>query len=117
MIDATNNVVGTYSLALAVANFGGTLATLNYTSGVDSLTGSPNIGSVQSKLGGVTFSLADLGVTDFATISSVTGIRITSTTLDPNVVGTYTVPEPSTAMLLASACGLGLCRRSRKASK
>lgn len=49
-------------------------------------------GSVQSKLGVVTFSLADLGVTNPTSVSTATGIRLSSSTLDPNVVGLYTVP-------------------------
>ncbi|WP_281255334.1 hypothetical protein [Cystobacter ferrugineus] len=37
-------------------------------------------------------SLADLGVTNPTSISAATGIRLSSSTLDPNVVGLYTVP-------------------------
>ncbi|WP_244224476.1 hypothetical protein [Corallococcus sicarius] len=55
------------------------------------ITGTPT-GSAKSKLGGVSFSLADLGVTEVASVSSATGLRISSSTLDPNVVGLYTVP-------------------------
>ncbi|PTL76216.1 hypothetical protein [Vitiosangium sp. GDMCC 1.1324] len=36
--------------------------------------------------------LADLGVSDVASISSAAGIRLDSSTLDPNAVGLYTVP-------------------------
>jgi len=113
LIDSTNTVVGTYSLALTAANFGGTLATLNYTSGVSSLTGTP-AGTVQSKLGGVTFSLADLGVTDYTTLSTVTGIHLSSGTLDPNVVGLFAVPEPASASLIALT-GVALLKRRRRA--
>jgi hypothetical protein len=67
------------------------LATINYTSGVSSVTGSP-AGTIQSKLGAVTFSLADLGVASPTNVSTATGIRLVSSTLDPNVVGLYTVP-------------------------
>ncbi|NNC14327.1 cell division protein FtsK [Corallococcus exiguus] len=99
LINASNQVVGSYSLALLASDFtssaaGNTstaLATVSYTSGVASLTGN-QLGTVQSKLGGVSFSLADLGVTDVASISTATGLRISSATLDPNVVGLYTVP-------------------------
>jgi hypothetical protein len=99
LVNASNQPVGTYSLALLASDFtasaaGNTstaLATLAYTSGVASITGSP-AGSVQSKLGAVSFSLADLGVSDFTSISGATGIRLSSSTLDPNVVGLYTVP-------------------------
>ncbi|NOK21939.1 cell division protein FtsK [Corallococcus carmarthensis] len=99
LINASNQAVGSYSLALLANDFTGSaagntstaLATVSYTSGVASLTGNP-VGTVQSKLGGVSFSLADLGVTDIASISGATGLRISSATLDPNVVGLYTVP-------------------------
>ena len=99
LINASNQVVGSYSLALLASDFTASaagnastaLATVSYTSGVASLTGNP-AGSVQSKLGGVSFSLADLGVTDVASVSTATGLRISSATLDPNVVGLYTVP-------------------------
>jgi hypothetical protein len=99
LINASNQQVGTYALSLLASDFtasgaGNTstaLATISYTSGVASITGSP-AGSVQSKLGAVSFSLADLGVSDFASISSATGLRLSSSSLDPNIVGLYTVP-------------------------
>ncbi|WP_242588654.1 cell division protein FtsK [Corallococcus macrosporus] len=99
LVNASNQAVGMYSLALlasdftvsAAGNASTALATVSYTSGVASLTGNP-VGTVQSKLGGVSFSLADLGVTDAANVSGATGLRISSATLDPNVVGLYTVP-------------------------
>ncbi|WP_245814162.1 hypothetical protein [Cystobacter ferrugineus] len=56
-----------------------------------SLTGTPP-GTVQSKLEEVTFSLADLGVTNPTSVSAATGLRLVSATLDPSVVGLYTVP-------------------------
>ncbi|RKH58925.1 cell division protein FtsK [Corallococcus llansteffanensis] len=99
LINASNQRVGTYSLTLAEGDFTATaagntsasLATLNYTGGVASVTGSP-AGSLKSKLGGVSFSLADLGVTDVTSVSGATGLRISSSTLDPNIVGLYSVP-------------------------
>lgn len=99
LINASNQAVGTSSLSLLASDFTASaanntstaLATVSYTSGVASLTGNP-VGSVQSKLGAVSFSLADLGVTDLSTLSAATGIRLSSSTLDPNVVGLYTVP-------------------------
>ena len=99
LVNASNQAVGTYSLSLLASHFtasaanstAGALATVNYTSGVSSVTGSP-AGSVQSKLGAVTFSLADLGVKDVSGVSGATGLRISSDTLDPNTVGLYTVP-------------------------
>jgi hypothetical protein len=99
LVNASNQPVGADTLALvpddftvsAAATSSTALATVNYTSGVQSLTGTPP-GSVQSKLGGVSFSLADLGVTDLASVSGATGLRISSATLDPNVVGLYSVP-------------------------
>ncbi|NBD09373.1 MULTISPECIES: cell division protein FtsK [Corallococcus] len=99
LINASNQPVGTYSLSLLASDFtasaaGNTstsLATVSYTSGVPSITGNP-VGTVPSKLGAVSFSLSDLGVTDVASVSGATGLRLTSATLDPNVVGLYTVP-------------------------
>jgi hypothetical protein len=99
LVNSANQTVGSGSLALLASHFtasaanstAGALATVNYTSGVSSVTGSP-AGSVQSKLGAVTFSLADLGVTDPASVSTATGLRISSATLDPNAVGLYTLP-------------------------
>ncbi|ATB43599.1 cell division protein FtsK [Cystobacter fuscus] len=99
LIDASNNRVGSFSLSLlasqftasAAGNTSNALATINYTGGVASVTGSPP-GSVQSKLGAVTFSLADLGVTNPTSVSTATGLRLVSSTLDPSVVGLYTVP-------------------------
>lgn len=99
LIDASNNQVGAFSLSLlashftasAAGNTSNALATINYTGGVASVTGTPP-GTVQSKLGAVTFSLADLGVTNPTSISAATGIRLASSTLDPNAVGLHTVP-------------------------
>ncbi|KFE62695.1 hypothetical protein DB31_3809 [Hyalangium minutum] len=99
LINASNAQVGSFSLSLlasqftasAAGNTSNALATINYTGGVASVTGTP-AGTVQSKLGAVTFSLADLGVADVASVSTATGIRLVSSTLDPNVVGLYTAP-------------------------
>lgn len=99
LINASNQRVGTYSLSLgegdftatAAGNSSASLATLYCTQGVATVTGTP-AGSAKSKLGGVSFSLADLGVTEVASVSSATGLRISSSTLDPNIVGLYTVP-------------------------
>ena len=99
LVDASNNPVGSYSLSLlasdftpsAAGNTSNALATINYTAGVSSVTGSP-AGSTQSKLGAATFSLADLGVSNPASVSAATGLRLVSSTLDPNAVGLYTVP-------------------------
>ncbi len=99
LIDASNNQVGAFSLSLlasqftasAAGNTSNALATVNYTGGVASVTGTPP-GTVQSKLGAVTFSLTDLGVTSVTSVSNATGLRLVSSTLDPNVVGLYTVP-------------------------
>jgi hypothetical protein len=99
LIDASNNQVGSFSLSLlasqfttsAAGNTSNALATINYTGGVASVTGTPP-GTVQSKLGAVTFSLAELGVTNPTSISAATGIRLVSASLDPNAVGLFTVP-------------------------
>lgn len=109
LIDAFNMPVGTFSLSLSVGDFTSSpanntadaLATLTYTSGQGTLT---------AKLGGVSFALADFS--GDGDLSLVTGIRIVSTTLDPNVVGMYSVPEPGTALLaLVGIGGLVVGRR------
>lgn len=99
LIDASNRQVGAFSRSLlasdftasAAGNTSNALASINYLSGVASVTGTP-AGTVQSKLGAVSFSLADLGATNLESIGAATGIRLVSDTLDPNAVGLYTVP-------------------------
>jgi hypothetical protein len=97
LINASNATVGTYTLSLTASQFTSSvagnsstaLATLQYTSGVPANTANP------SKLGGVTFSLADF--TGSGDLSTVTGIRLSSNdALDPNVVGSFSVPLPIT---------------------
>jgi hypothetical protein len=97
LINSSNATVGTYTLSLTASQFtssvaGNTstaLATLQYTAGVANNTAAP------SKLGGVTFSLADF--TGSGDLSTVTGIRLSSSdALDPNVVGVFSVPLPIT---------------------
>jgi hypothetical protein len=116
LIDANNNAIGTWSMNLVPSDFtssaanntSNALATLTYDNAVASLQGS------LSKLGAVSFSLADLGITDYAAIDGASGIRLTSSTLDPNVVGMYTVvPEPGAVGVLALVAG-GLLRRRRR---
>lgn len=122
-IDASNNVIGSFLLSLTAANFTNTpanttntsLATLTYTTGQGTLT---------AKLGGVVFSAADLGVTDFSAIANATGIRLVSpgavggaNILDPNVVGIYAVPEPGTVALVGAGLGACLIFRRRSAAR
>lgn len=117
LINASNTVVGSFSLAILASNFTSTaanntsnaLATVTYTNGTGNLVG---------KLGGVSFSFADLGVTDFAAISSVTGLRITSANLlDPSVVGaTSAIPEPGSFAALAGLFSLAAVA-SRRAKR
>lgn len=111
LVDASNNPEGFYSLSLLAGDFtasaagstSGALATINYTAGVASITGNP-VGSVQSKLGAVSFSLADLGVNNPASVSAATGLRLTISTLDPNVVGQAS-RWPGSRRRRAEACG------------
>jgi autotransporter-associated beta strand protein len=97
LINASNATVGTYTLSLSASQFTSSvagnsstaLATLQYTAGIPANTANP------SKLGGVTFSLADF--TGSGDLSTVTGIRLSSSdALDPNVVGAFSVPLPIT---------------------
>ncbi len=119
LIDANNNQVGSFSLNVLASQFTNSpanttntaLATLTYTQNQNT--------NYAQKLGGVSFSLADLGVSDYAAIAGATGIRINgNSVLDPNVVGLYLatpVPEPSTAALwLLGAGALAWRRRSRR---
>ena len=62
---------------------------------------------MQSKLGGVTFSLADF--TGTGDLSTVTGFAINANQqLDPNVVGVFVVPEPGPTRFVAAGLVL-LC--------
>jgi len=117
LIDSSNNQVGTFSLSLAVSDFtnsaanntSNALATVTYTAGQGTLT---------AKLGAVSFSLADFSGT--GDLSQVTGIRITSTTLDPNVVGMYTVPEPAVGQMVSAGLALAALlgwRRGRRTNR
>lgn len=109
LINALNQQVGTYSLTLSVSDFtssaanntSSALATLTYTSGQGTLT---------AKLGAASFAFADFSGS--GDLSQVTGLHISSTTLDPNVVGMYYVPEGNVAALLGlAATGLLFTRR------
>lgn len=119
LLDSSNAVVGSFLLSLTAANFTNTpanttntsLATVSYTAGQ---------GNLVQKLAGVSFSLADLGVTNIGAVAAATGIRIVSpgaaggaAILDPNVVGLYSVPEPGTCVLLGLGLGSVLLRRRR----
>jgi len=105
LINASNAVVGDYSYSLLKESFGVSLgsSTANREGG----------GTVGLALSGVSFSLADfIGTT--GDLSTVTGIRINSGSgLDPAVVGLYTVPEPSRALLFLCGAGLLMMRRRR----
>lgn len=113
LINAAGAVLGSYSLSLLDADFtaavagnvDNALAVLRYTQGSNTTD--------QFKLGAVSFSLADLKVIDPTLVATATGIQITSTGLDPNVVALYTVPEPAGMCALAGALMLGLRGRRR----
>jgi len=86
LIDASNNAVGTFTLTLAASSWTSSpanttttaLSTITYTSGQGTLT---------QKQGAVTFALADLIGAGNAGLA--TGIRLSSGTLDPVVVGEF----------------------------
>lgn len=108
LINAANTQAGTYTLLLAPANFTSTPANTTNTA-LATLTG------VQSKLGGVTFSLTDF--TGTGDLSTVTGFALNGNNqLDPNVVGAFVVPEPGTTCFVAAGLVLlclGLRRKVR----
>src|SRR5207244_869571 len=91
LIDAANNAVGSFTLSLAASNWTSStanttntaLATVTYTSGQGTLT---------QKQGAVTFSLADFSGTGNTSLAR--GIRLTSGTLDPVVVGIFSLSGP-----------------------
>jgi hypothetical protein len=120
LLDASNNVVGSFLLSLTAANFTNTPANTTNTS-LATVTYTAGQGNLVQKLGGVTFSLSDLGVTNIASVSTATGIRIVSpgavggaAILDPNVVGLYTVPEPGTCLLMGVGLGCVLLGRRQR---
>lgn len=109
LIDATNTQVGSFSLSVLASNFTqSSLTNVTYTSGTGTLTG--------GKLSGVAFSFADLGVTNFASISTVTGIAINgNNVLDASVVGAFSaVPEPSSYAAIAGLLGLAVVGSRRR---
>lgn len=119
-VDASNVVVGSFLLSLTASNFTSTPANTTNTS-LGTVTYTAGQGNLVQKFGGVSFSAADLGVTDFSAIASATGIRLVSpgavggaAILDPNVVGLYVVPEPGTAALLGVGLGAVLIGRRRR---
>jgi len=107
LIDSAGAVVGTYSYGLTAAAFGTNVATI--TSATREGTG-----TITLETSGVSFSLADfIGTGDFST---ATGIRLASaSSLDPTVVGIYTVPEP-TSMGLAIFAGAAFAWRRRRSA-
>lgn len=107
LINSSNVVVGDYTLALAVANFGSNIADVNGASREDNTP-------LDLDLGGVTFALSDFTGTT-GDLSTVTGIRFAgASTLDPAVVGFYTVPEPGSLILAGIASAASLLRRRRQ---
>ncbi len=112
LIDSGNNLVGTtpYTLNIAAANFGGPIMTYADGTGLrsNSFAAIANLG-----LFGVSFALSDfVGTGD---LSTATGIRLTGTggiggpgAVDPSVIGTYVVPEPSTCLLVISSLAFGM---------
>jgi hypothetical protein len=118
LIDAANNAVGTLKLTLVPTDW--TSSPANTTnSSLATITYAVGQGNLTQKLGAVTFSLADFSGTGNASLA--TGISLVSpggaggsNRLDPNVVGLFVVPEPSTyALVLGSLGTLLLFRRGR----
>lgn len=109
-IELTNSagtILGTYTLALTASSYGGVLATVADTT-------REGTGTVSLDYSGVSFALSDFAGT--GDLSSATGIRISNASnLDPVIVGIYTVPEPSSAIMFsAAACGFAFIRKRRK---
>ena len=117
LINASHTVVGSFSLSLIASNFTNTAATTTNTA-LSTVTYTSGTGNLVGKLGGVAFSLSDLGVSDYSAIASATGIRLVSANLlDPSVVGVYSVsavPEPSSYAAIAGLFGLALVGSRRR---
>lgn len=106
LVDATGTAVGTYTFGLSAANFGTNIGT------IDNASRESNV-PITLQTSGTSFSLADF--TGTGDLSTATGIRLTNAaTLDPTVVGIYTVPEPGALTLLGLSAGSLLLRRRRQ---
>jgi len=123
LLDAANNVVGSFVLSLTAANFTTTLPNTTNTS-LATVTYTAGQGTLTQKLGGVTFSLADLGIANAATVATATGIRLVSpgavggaAILDPNIVGLYSVPEPGSCLLMGAGLSWLLLVRRRRVAR
>jgi len=105
LIDAGGAAVGTYTFGLTAGSFGTNIANI------------PNANregatAFSLETSGTWFSLADFtGTGDFST---ATGLRFTNAaSLDPTVVGIYTVPEPSSLLLAGLSVSACILRRRR----
>mgnify|MGYP003575983991 CR=1 FL=1 len=107
LINASNALVGNYTLSLTAANFGINIADVNGASREENT-------ALDLDMGGLTFALSDFTGTT-GDLSTVTGIRFTSASnLDPAVVGIFTVPEPGSFMLAGLSVSAWLLRRRRR---
>ena len=102
LIDADNNAIGSLTLSLAASNWTSSPANTTNTA-LATVTYAATQATPAQKVGAVTFSLADF--TGTGNTNLATGIRIVSGTVDPNVVGIYSVsgsfppsPEPPAAV-------------------
>jgi hypothetical protein len=102
LINSDGETVGDYSLTIVASDFGNDIVTFatEKTEGLstdDSITTDIDVRADQ----GVSFTLSDFTGT-YGDLSTATGIVILSTTtLDPAVVGLASIPEPNTFALLA----------------
>ncbi|MEM1058146.1 MAG: PEP-CTERM sorting domain-containing protein [Verrucomicrobiota bacterium] len=113
LVDASNAVVGTYSIDITSGQFGSALipATSYTVRNNSNGNGIVTQNFVQFAVG---FQLSDFtGAGDLSTVTGIEFFAGDNNAWDPSVVALATVPEPATGALLLLGAGLVLWRRRR----